>query len=206
AFRTMTAVAEEGYVYEAVLRTGTFLVNWFVQEFLSHDPRSGGDILKKLEKEAAAVPVGANGLIAVPYWGACMTPYWDNNARGIIAGFSDSTKRADVYRALLEGAALELSMLTHRIVKESGEAIDHYVAIGGGAASDLWCQILADASGLAVNRLATVEASSLGAGMSAAKGAGLYPSISAAPRAMPGTPIASSDPAASGSRPYPALS
>src|SRR5437763_629312 len=172
AFRTMTAVAEEGYVYEAVLRTGTFLVNWFVQELLSHDPRSGGDIFKKLEKEAAAVPVGANGLIAVPYWGACMTPYWDNNARGIIAGFSDSTKRADVYRALLEGAALELSMLTHRIVKESGEAIDHYVAIGGGAASDLWCQILADASGLAVNRLATVEASSLGAGMAAAKGAG----------------------------------
>jgi sugar (pentulose or hexulose) kinase len=194
AFRTMTAVAEQGYIYEAVLRTGTFLVNWFVQEFLSRDPRSSGDIFKTLEREAAAVPIGANGLIAVPYWGACMTPYWDDNARGVIAGLSDSTKRADVYRALLEGIALELSMITHRIMKESGAAIDHYVAIGGGAASDLWCQILADASGLPVDRLTTVEASSLGAGMAAAKGAGWYRSVGEAAAAMSGKPVARFEP------------
>src|SRR5439155_16655187 len=102
AFRTMSAVAEEGYIYEAVLRTGTFLVNWFVQEFLGHDPGGGSDIFRKLEKEAAAVPVGANGLIAVPTWGACMTPYWDDNVRGIIVGLSDSTRLVDVIRALLD--------------------------------------------------------------------------------------------------------
>ena len=123
-----------------------------------------------------------------------MTPYWDDNARGIIAGFSDSTKRADIYRALLEGAALELSMLTHRIARESGSDISHYVAIGGGAASDLWCRILADASGLPVNRLSTVEASSLGAGMAAAKGAGWYPSIGEAAKAMSGKPVACFEP------------
>src|SRR5439155_13011772 len=93
-------------------------------------------------------------------------------------------------------------MLTHRIVKESGAAIDHYVAIGGGAASDLWCQILADASGLTVNRLATVEASSLGAGMAAAKGAGWYGSISAAAQAMSGKPIACFEPDHARSRRY----
>ena len=194
AFRTMTAVAEQGYIYEAVLRTGTFLVNWFVQEFLSLEPRSSGEIFKRLENEAAAAPIGANGLIAVPYWGACMTPYWDDAARGIIAGLSDSTKRADIYRALLEGIALELSMITRRIREESGAIIDHYVAIGGGAASDLWCQILADASGLRVDRLATVEASSLGAGMAAAKGAGWYGSIAEAAAAMSGKPVASFEP------------
>jgi sugar (pentulose or hexulose) kinase len=202
AFRTMTAVAEEGYIYEAVLRTGTFLINWFVQEFQSLDPGKSPDIFRTLEKEAAAAPIGANGLIAIPYWGACMTPYWDDKARGIIAGLSDSTKRGDIYRALLEGIALELSMLTHRITKESGARIDHYVAIGGGAASDLWCQILADASGLAVNRLATVEASSLGAGMAAAKGAGWYASVSESAAAMSGKPVACFEPDAGRRRRY----
>jgi sugar (pentulose or hexulose) kinase len=202
AFRTMTAVAEEGYIYEAVLRTGTFLVNWFVQEFLSLGARDDAGIFKRLEAEAASVPIGSNGLIAVPYWGASMTPYWDDNARGVIAGLSDSTKRADVYRALLEGVALELSMITHAIMKESGTAIDHYVAIGGGAASDLWCQILADASGLPVNRLATVEASSLGAGMAAAKGAGWFRSVADAAAAMSGRPVARFEPDPARARRY----
>ena len=35
----------------------------------------------------------------------------------------------------------------------TGETIDHYVAIGGGAASDLWCQILADATARPVSPL-----------------------------------------------------
>lgn len=194
SFRTMSAVAEQGYIYEAVLRTGTFLVNWFVSEFLSLAPQSGGDIFKKLEDEASTVPIGANGVIAVPYWGACMTPYWDDAARGVIAGLSDSTKRADIYRALLEGIALELSMITHRIMRETDSPIDHYVAIGGGAASDLWCRILADASGLRVDRLATLEASSLGAGIAGVKGIGWYASFAEAAAAMSGRPVASFEP------------
>jgi xylulokinase len=198
----MTAVAERGYICEAVLRTGTFLVNWFVQEFLDLDPRAGPDIFSRLEREAASAPIGANGLAVVPYWGACMTPYWDDEARGVIAGLSDSSKRGEVYRALLEGVALELAMLTNRIMAESGARIDHYVAIGGGAASDLWCQILADSSGLPVNRLATVEASSLGAGMAAAKGAGWYSSVAEAAAAMSGSPVACFEPDPARSRRY----
>ena len=58
--------------------------------------------------------------------------------------------------------------------------------MGGGANSDLWCQIIADASGRLVTRSATVEASSLGAAMCASVGAGWFPSMAVSAEAMSG--------------------
>lgn len=186
AFRTMNAVAEGGYIYESCQRTGTFLVNWLVEQLFSVDAGKDAQIFKTLEKEAAQSPIGANGLALVPYWSGCMTPYWDPNARGVIAGLTASHRRGDVYRALLEGVALEQAMVTERIARVT-RPIDHFIAIGGGAASDLWCQIIADATGRAVKRSTTVEASSLGAAIAAAKGAGWYASVTEAARAMAGS-------------------
>ena len=37
-FRTMSAVAEEGYIYETCIRTGTFLVNWLIERLFNVDP------------------------------------------------------------------------------------------------------------------------------------------------------------------------
>jgi xylulokinase len=185
AFRTMNAVAEEGYIYESCQRTGTFLVNWLVEQLFNVETGKNPRIFKTLEAEAAQSPIGANGLALVPYWSGCMTPYWDPNARGIIAGLTASHRRGDVYRALLEGVALEQAIMTERIGKIT-RPIDHFVAIGGGAASDLWCQIIADATGRKVLRSTTVEASSLGAAIAAASGAGWYVSVTEAARAMAG--------------------
>jgi xylulokinase len=185
AFRTMNAVAETGYIYESCQRTGTFLVNWLVEQLFNVEAGKNPEIFKTLETEAARSPIGANGLALVPYWSGCMTPYWDPNARGIIAGLTASHRRGDVYRALLEGVALEQAIATEKIA-EMTRPIDHFIAIGGGAASDLWCQIIADATGRKVLRSTTVEASSLGAAMAAAAGAGWYSSVTEAARAMAG--------------------
>jgi xylulokinase len=185
AFRTMNAVAETGYIYESCQRTGTFLVNWLVEQLFNVEAGKNPEIFKTLEAEAARSPIGANGLALVPYWSGCMTPYWDPNARGIIAGLTASHRRGDVYRALLEGVALEQGIATEKIA-EMTRPIDHFIAIGGGAASDLWCQIIADATGRKVLRSTTVEASSLGAAMAAAAGAGWYSSVTEAARAMAG--------------------
>ena len=59
--------------------------------------------------------MGSNGIVLVPYWSGCMTPYWDSGARGVIAGLSGNHKRGDVYRALLEGVALEQAMMTNQV-------------------------------------------------------------------------------------------
>ena len=168
------AVGDGGYIYESCIRTGTFLVNWIMQELFAVPPSETAAMLSRLEAEAAAIPLGSGGLAVVPYWSGCMTPWWDSNARGVIAGLTSSHRRGHVYRALLEGVALEQAISSDSIAAASGSPIDEFVAIGGGASSDLWCQILADCTGRAVHRSATVEASSLGAAIAAAAGAGWY--------------------------------
>lgn len=189
SFRTLTTVGEEGYIYETCLRTGTFLFNWMVENLFSVDPVKNPGIFKVLEAEAADVPIGSNGILVMPHWSGSMTPFWDPYTRGVMIGLAASHRRGEVYRAMLEGVALEQAMMTNMAVAASGQAIDHYVAIGGGARSDLWCQILADASGRDVKRLDTVEASSLGAAIAAAKGAGWFPSIPKAAAVMGGKPV-----------------
>jgi xylulokinase len=91
-----------------------------------------------------------------------------------------------MYRALLEGIALEQALVTGLIEAQTQVRVKELIAIGGGATSDLWCRIIADASGKAVKRSRTIEASSLGAAICAAVGAGWFPSAAAAAEAMCG--------------------
>lgn len=186
-FRTMLAVAEEGYIYETCIRTGSFLLNWMVERLFNVDPAKDPKIFTTLENEAKLSPIGSHGIALIPYWSGCMTPYWDTGARGMIAGLSGSHSRGDVYRAMLEGIALEQVMMTNG-AEAATTAIDHYVIMGGGARSDFWCQIIADASGRDVKRLETVEASSQGAAMAAAKAAGWFQTIPEAAAVMSGKP------------------
>ncbi len=185
SFRTLVAVAEDGFSFETAIRTGTFLVNWMVERLFNVNPAKNPAIFKALEAEAAASPIGAHGLVLIPYWSGSMTPYWDSAARGVIAGLSGNHSRGDVYRALLEGVALELAMTTNQVAAATSP-VTHFAAVGGGSRSDLWCQILADAAGRDVKRLETAEASALGAAMAAARGAGWYGSVADASRAMSG--------------------
>ncbi len=202
AFRTESAVAETGYVFETCLRAGTFLVDWIQREMFGLDPARAADNLAMLEREAAGRPIGSGGVVLVPYLQGCMTPHWDGDARGVLAGVSGSTRRGDIYRAMLEGIALEQAATTDRVVAATGQAIDFYVAGGGGASSEIWLQILADATGRVVKRSSTLEASSLGAAMAAAKGSGWFPTIADASRAMAGETTARFEPDPARARRY----
>lgn len=185
AWRTEIAAQGDGYIFENCLRSGTFLVDWFVERFMPGG-KSDPEVFSKLESEALELPIGANGLLIQPYWSGVMDPYWDTAARGVILGLSGSHGAAHVYRAILEAITIDQVMRTQETEKALGHAISHYVAIGGGASSPLWRQMLADASGKEVHISDTVEASALGAGMIAAFGAGWYPSIVEAAARMSG--------------------
>jgi sugar (pentulose or hexulose) kinase len=188
AFRSLSAVAETGYSFETAIRTGTYLVTWFVERMFHQNPAKNPGVLKALEAEAAATPIGSRGLVLLPYFSGIMTPYWDTDGRGVLAGLSGSHTRGDIYRALMEGIALEQAMMTNRVAAVTSP-IDHFAIVGGGSRSDLWCQIVADASGRDVKRLETPEASALGAAMAAAKAAGWYKSLPFASAAMSGKPV-----------------
>ncbi len=187
SFRSLSAVGETGFSFETAIRTGTYLITWFVERMFHQNPAKNPGIFAALEEEAKAVPLGSRGLVLIPYFSGIMTPYWDTDGRGVLAGLSGSHTRGDIYRALLEGIALEQAMMTNRVAAVTSP-IDHFAIVGGGSKSDLWCQIVADASGRDVKRLETPEASALGAAMAAAKGAEWFKSISAASVAMSGKP------------------
>lgn len=184
AFRTMASLSGDGFIFEVCLRTGTFLVDWFVKGVFGADTDADPDIYATLEREAAALPVGSEGLLLMPYWGGVMTPYWNNDARGAILGLSAEHGRAHLYRAMMEGIALDLAMGYAEIGKVLGEPIDQLLAIGGGSRSRTWCQIVADATGKPVLCSDVVEASALGAAITAAVGAGWYADAHAAAAAM----------------------
>jgi sugar (pentulose or hexulose) kinase len=187
SFRSLSAVGEKGFSFETAIRTGTYLVTWFVERVFHQNPAKNPGIFKALEEEAKTVPIGSRGLTLIPYFSGIMTPYWDADGRGVLAGLSGSHTRGDIYRALMEGIALEQAMMTNRVAAVTSP-IDHFAIVGGGSKSDLWCQIVSDASGRDVKRLETPEASALGAAMAAAKGAGWYKSVAVASAAMSGKP------------------
>jgi xylulokinase len=115
-----------------------------------------------------------------------MTPYWDPQARGCLVGLTGAHRPGHIYRSLLEGIALEQALVTGMVEEQTNTQIAEFVAMGGGAASGLWLQIVADASGKTVRRSQTVEASSLGAAICAAVGAGWFPNAATAAEAMCG--------------------
>ncbi len=176
-FRTMASGSEDGYYCETSLRAGTFLIDWFIKEVLKINPAKQTDIYRQLEIEAKKIPAGSKGLFILPYWNAVMNPYWDPDARGCIIGLSSSHQRGHLYRAILEGIAMEQSLSTEAVEQTVGNTIQEFALIGGGAKSALWQQIIADASGKRIVQMASEEASSLGAGISAAIAMAWFPSF-----------------------------
>jgi xylulokinase len=137
-----------------------------------------------LEEEAKQVIVGSEGLLVLPYWNAVMNPHWDPDARGCIIGFNSGHHRGHLYRAILEGIAMEQALATEAVERATGSDILEFALIGGGAKSNLWRQIIADACNKRILKMDTEEASSLGAGISAAMAAGWFSSFEEAAKTM----------------------
>jgi len=183
AFRTLGAAGPSGFILETDLKGGTFTLDWLVKRW-GGSPSPKGEVLRDLERQARALPPGAEGLVLIPYWNAVMNPYWDDDASGLVMGWRDLHGPAHLYRAILEGIAFEQRLQTEAVEAAIGEEIEAFVVMGGGAASDLWCQIVADVSGRPAHRAGSQEATSLGAAILAMWGTGMYPDLPTATHAM----------------------
>ena len=188
AFRTHFAPIPGGYFFETVIRGGVSTVGWFVDQF-GTDLRSNSSSRspeEQLEAAAAEVPPGSLGLVVVPYWNSVMNPYWDPSATGITIGWTAAHTRAHFYRAILEGIGFEQRLAGEGMRAALGQPFSEYIAVGGGSRSHLWCQTIANITGIPVARSSTTEASCLGAGILAAAAAGWYPAVAEAANAMTG--------------------
>lgn len=178
AFRTM--YGGKDYLLETVLLAGGYTLSWFCQ-FMGGERGASQD---ELGQQAALVSPGSEGLVLVPYWNSVLGPYWDAAASGIVLGWRGIHGPAHLYRAILEGVAYEQRLNTQGVEVALERNVERYVAVGGGARSDLWLQIIADITGKPVYRSDTLEAAALGAGILATVGVGLYSDVRQAARAM----------------------
>ncbi|WP_205796745.1 xylulokinase [Microbacterium enclense] len=183
SYRAMSGAIPRTVSNEMFVGAGTFMVTWFLHEIAAGEP--AGVVREDWwEQQARTVPAGAEGLFVVPYWNGQLTPTWDHRARGTMVGFGGVHTRAHIYRAILEGIAFELRWCLERAEEHFPAPVTEFVAMGGGARSDLWCQIFADVLQRPVVLAGHDEATALGVGILAAVGAGLFPGIPEAVAAM----------------------
>lgn len=174
------------YLYESGgIRRGMWTVSWF-RDLLG--PGTAAEASARAERvedllnrEAAAVPVGSDGLLTVLDW---LAPAEATFRKGSILGFDGRQGRAHVYRSILEGIAMTMRDRADAMAGETGTAYERVVVSGGGSSSDLMMQITADVFQLPSIRVVGDSAAGRGAAICAAVATGVHPSFAAAARAM----------------------
>ncbi|MGD0113929.1 MAG: FGGY family carbohydrate kinase [Armatimonadota bacterium] len=147
---------------------------------------SGGSTLNKVleftkqradwdhvNRAAAAVPVGSDGLLVVPHLTGRTIPSWDTGAAGAVLGWSLGHTREHLWRAAMEGLAFEVRAACDYL-RERGVSIASLRMVGGGAKSDLIPPILASALGVPVYTNAASDVAVRGAACLAARCLGLH--------------------------------
>ncbi len=110
-------------------------------------------VYEMLSKIAARVPPGARGLIYTPWLLGERTPVDDPLLRAGLFNMSLEHTREDIFRAFLEGVALNTRWMLEPFARLLGRNAGTITAVGGGAQSDVWCQILADVTGQPIRQV-----------------------------------------------------
>ncbi|CEJ48794.1 Xylulose kinase [Xanthomonas citri pv. bilvae] len=140
-------------------------------ELLSDEQRP--DVYEVLNRIAARVPAGSNGLIYMPWLFGERTPVEDPSLRAGLINLSLMHSREDMIRAVMEGVAFNTRWMMEPFARLLGCDPGTIAAVGGGAQSDLWCQIIADVSGRPIRQLHNpIQANAVGAAFIAGVGLG----------------------------------
>jgi xylulokinase len=141
-----------GYLVANNHETAGACLQWLRDRVVAPDGRRPGfDVLCA---EAATAPVGAGGVIFTPWLTGERSPVDDRNARAGFHNLSLSSDRAAMVRAVLEGVAYNNRWLHEAVEKFVKRRLDPIRVFGGGAQSDLWCQIHADVMDRTIERCA----------------------------------------------------
>lgn len=102
------------------------------------------DVYQVFDRLAEESPAGSNGVIFTPWLNGERTPVDDHKARGGFFNMSLHHTRPDLIRAVFEGVAFNSRWLLRYVEKFIGQRFPAINMIGGGANSEIWCQIHAD--------------------------------------------------------------
>lgn len=132
------------------------------------------DVYRLLDEIAARTPVGADGMIYLPWLFGERSPVDDPSLRAGIFNMSIDHNRETLVRAVFEGVALNTRWMMKPVNKFLGRKLDEVTMIGGGAMSSAWCQIFADILNVAIRQPRDpMKANARGAAFIAAHGLSL---------------------------------
>ena len=141
-------------------------------------------IIPELSKQAAAIPIGESGIVALDWMNGRRTPDANQELKGAILGLSLGSDAPRIFRALVEATAFGAKKIVDRFISE-GVRIDGIVALGGVAKkSPFVMQVVADVLNMPILVARSEQACALGTAMAAATVAGLYPTVLEAQKAM----------------------
>jgi xylulokinase len=141
------------------------------------------------------VPAGSDDLWFLPYLTGERSPYPDPLARGAFVGLTVTHDRRHLARAVLEGVAYGLRDGLDLMLAAGMPAPTQIRISGGGTASALWRQILADVLGTELATVSTAEGAAYGAAVLAAVASGWFDSVDeAVARLVTVTPAATPGP------------
>lgn len=166
----------DGWIPFGITDSGGVSLKWFKDNFCQHEitqaQTQGIDVYDILNKLAADIPPGSEGLLFFPYLmgeRTLGTPY----ARANFFGITPRHNVGAMVRAIMEGVTFEMKR-TLEIVENAGHRVNVIYHSGGGAYSDLWSQIKADIYQKPVSVFENTEGGILGAAILAGVGVGVY--------------------------------
>jgi len=137
-------------------------------------------LLQNLTEEAARIPPGQSGLLALDWLNGRRTPDADQSLKGAIIGLSLGTDAPRIFRALVEATAYGSRAIVERF-RDEGVTIKEVVALGGiSQKSPFVMQVTADVLNMPIKVATSEQTCAIGAAMFAAVAAGIYDSVVAA--------------------------
>ncbi len=130
---------------------------------------------EQLISSARMVAIGCDGVCFAPHLAFAPPPHPDAKARGAFVGLTTQTDRKVLYRALLEGLAMESRSMADGIATLPAVSdVREIRAIGGNSKNALLLEIKASVFNRAIKVIDEAEASALGAALFAGIAAGSY--------------------------------
>lgn len=137
------------------------LLEWAKSTLYAADDEDDAELFDTMEADAAAQPMGANGLTFLPYLLGERAPFDDPNARGVFFGLERKHGREDMVRSIFES----IGYLTRHMIdaiENAGQEVTQLKVAGGLTRRELACQIKADVTGKPVVLVDELENTALG--------------------------------------------
>jgi len=164
---------------------GVYLEKKHVTDYESKYTSLFDFLIQNIEK----VPVGSNGIIFTPWLHGNRCPFEDPNATGMFFGLKIETRKIEMIRAVLEGVYYHLRWMLECQDKKL-KTSDTIRFVGGGALSDVSCQMLADILGRRIETVASPQnVGAVGAAAICAVGLGAIPQIEDVAKFIPATKV-----------------